>query len=229
MGTSGKQEEGESGMNVSGNPARISSRAPSQSAFDNACIDVVNLLSRQGEGPLNTRDEDLLATSLTVIVDTLPRLLSGRVAGRPHDAQDVASEALARFVQAIAQGRVTPARSPAGYLLTIAINVIRDRHRKTPLPLPANDYVLESSAHNVDDVEAVAQLLDGIASARQIRQAVARANAAGDTQAIAVIEVWLNLAARDAAAPTTREVAVEVGLGKSTVAAILQRFRTYVT
>ncbi|MEZ0579263.1 RNA polymerase sigma factor [Nocardioides sp. MH1] len=199
-----------------------------RSAFDTACSEVSMLLRLQQRTTLDSAQEADLARALTEVVRTLPRLISRRVAGHHQDTEDIAQEALTRYIRAVQQGHVSPLGSPSGYLLTIAANVVRDRHRKAPLPLPADDYILQSQAEQATDIEQVTALLDAIASVEAIRTAIAAASDADDTLVLEVVEAWLNMAGRELAAPTVREVARALGIGKSTVANTLNRFRSYI-
>jgi DNA-directed RNA polymerase specialized sigma24 family protein len=213
---------------VTAEPTRAG-RSAGGTPFDRACFEAVRLLLIQQHKDLRPQDVDLLNTSLTTVVDMLPRLLLTRVDGGLYDAQDVAQDAMARFMRAVQVGQVSLELSPSGYLLTIAVNVIRDRRRRPPLPLPAMDFVLQTSNESHDGVEAVAKLLDAMASLDQIRAAIAYAGEVGDVTTLEVVTAWLDMAGASSAAPSTREVALVLGIGKSTVANALRRFASYVS
>ncbi|MET9925465.1 MULTISPECIES: sigma factor [unclassified Streptomyces] len=197
---------------------------PQQNAFSSHCATIVRILRQQDDrGAPSPAEERDLAAALSHVTASLPRMLSARVREAGRDPQDVSQEALERFITAASTGRVDPDGSPAGYLMTIAMNVVRDALRSGPDPIP-----LDSRAPAFDaEVNPVTKLLDELASADSVRRALALAHAEGDQMVLDVIAAWLDLAHRNGMEPTSRAVAQEVGISKTTVANALLRFRRY--
>jgi DNA-directed RNA polymerase specialized sigma24 family protein len=200
----------------------VSETVPQPSRFTSQCTVIARML-RDGDGDLEQAQEEALASALRHVQSELPRLLSRRVSVEGEDPEDIAQEALRRFLTAVAAGRVDPDGSPAGYLMTIAMNVVRDSLRGKPNPVPIADFSPAPEA----DVDQVTQLLDGLASADMVRKALARAHADGDQMILEVVSTWLDFAAQLGSAPPSRAVAEEVGISKSTVANALARFKGY--
>lgn len=190
--------------------------------FTSQCTVIVRML-RDRDGDLETAHEETLASALRYVQSELPRLLSRRVTVEGADPEDIAQETLRRFLTAVGAGRVDPDGSPAGYLMTIAMNVVRDHLRGQPDPVPLADF----SPAPETGVDQVAQLLDGLASADIVRKGLARARADGDHMILEVVSAWLDLAARLGSEPPSRAVAEEVGISKTTVANALARFKRY--
>jgi hypothetical protein len=66
-----------------------------------------------------------------------------------------------------------------------------------------------------------------LVSAEQVRKALKRAHELNDGTVIEVVHAWLNLAHGASEGPASRDVALVVGVSKSTVAKALARFRGY--
>ncbi|MGW4217146.1 hypothetical protein ACWEJZ_09030 [Streptomyces bacillaris] len=197
---------------------------PQQNAFSSHCATIVRILGQQGDrGALSPAEELDLETAVSHVTSSLPRMISARVREAGLEPQDVAQQALERFIPAASTGRVDPEGAPAGYLMTIAMNVVRDALRRGPDPIP-----LDSRAPAFDaEVNPVTKLLDELASADSVRSALTLAHAQGDQMVLDVIAAWLDLAHRNGMEPTSRAVAQEVGISKTTVANALLRFRRY--
>ena len=194
--------------------------------FSLQCGVIVELLMKNKD-QLDAGEETALAAALTSVRDELPSLLSGRMPAG-HEPQDVAQDAIAKFLQAVGEGRVDPAGSPAGYLLRIAANLVRDSLRKGPVPDPYPDLDLSYGRPGTDeDTDRLARLIDTLASAERVRAAIARAVVRGDTIAVEVVQAWLDQASVLGGEPPSRAVAEAVGVSKTTVANALQRFRAY--
>lgn len=189
-------------------------------AFTRDCATMVRLLQEQKRGELTPDDEKKLAAALHVVTTALPKLTNVEPGA---ERGDVAQEALKRFLTAVNAGKVDPGRSPAGYLLVTAVNVKRSMARKPPLPIPD----LEAVEAGTADVDRVAELLDRLASGETVRHALRLAATQRDYSTIAVVRAWLDLAYKLSAAPSSRQVANELAVSKTSVANALTKFRTY--
>jgi DNA-directed RNA polymerase specialized sigma24 family protein len=195
--------------------------------FTTACVALAELLAAQRRGALDDWQERELADALSWVTNELPHLLSSRVS-KELDPQDVAQEALSRFVKKAAAGEIAVASSPSGYLLRIATNLICDEVRRGPSPLLSPDLgATDAVSTAAEELDEISRLLDGLASADTVRKALARAYAAGDAMVLEVVHAWLNQAHTLAEAPPSRAVAREVGISKTTVSNALERFRGY--
>ncbi|MFE3169824.1 RNA polymerase sigma factor [Streptomyces sp. NPDC059224] len=192
-----------------------------QTQFAVDCATITRLLKTQdGTEVLTSGEEESLAVALANVTTTLPRLLGQRVREAGRDPEDVAQEAFERFVKAVRADRVDEHHSPAGYLVTIAMNIVRDGVRG-PETVPLADSAVP---WEVDD-DQVTRLLDSLASAATIRQALERAS--DDRMVLEVVSAWLDLAHLSGKPPTSREVALRIGISKTTVANALARFRKH--
>lgn len=192
-------------------------------AFTRGCATIVRLLQLQRHGELDADDEKSLAAALIVVTETLPALMKVETRGLGVERGDVAQEALQRFLTAVNAGKVHPEGSPAGYLLVTAINVARSMARRPPLPIPD----LDALDATVADVDRYAELLDQLASEDGVREALGTAATRGDHTTVAVVRAWLDLAHNLGAAPSSRQVATELAISKTSVANALDRFRSY--
>ena len=102
-------------------------------------------------------------------------------------------------------------------------NVLRDEARGALDAIPIADIAPATDA----DTDKVARLLAELAAADDVRRGFERAYANRDYMAIDIVHAWLELAHRTGAEPTSRAVAQEVGVSKSSVANVLARFRGY--
>jgi hypothetical protein len=191
--------------------------------FTANCAMIARMLADRDRDALSPVEERALFAAISSVTAELPRLLHRRSQLGGRDPQDIAQEALERFVRMASVGRVNPEGSPAGYLMTIAMNIVRTDARGAPEAIPVADIAPAGEA----DTDKVTRLLDQMASADDVRRALARAYRKGDHMAIDVVRAWLDLAHRLGEEPTSRAVAVEVGVSKSTVANVLARFRGY--
>ncbi|GAB3812188.1 RNA polymerase sigma factor [Kribbella italica] len=192
--------------------------------FASECREITLLLG-SAESRILTADEEVrLESALRHVRSTLPNLLSWRGGDGLPDPEDTAQEALTAFLRVVKSGRVDAAKSPAGYLVTIALNVVRDHVRRgVPIPLGSPEIVVSDSA----DVDHAVGLIDRLVSADQVRKALKRAYELNDQTVIEVVHAWLNLAHDASEGPASRDVALVVGVSKSTVAKALARFRGY--
>lgn len=194
-----------------------------QTRFAADCATLTRMLRAQANGEdLDSAGEQALASALSSVNATLPRLLARRVRDVGQDPEDVAQEALERFLKAVNGGRVDPDHSPAGYLLTIAMNVARDAGRA-----PGADPLEDMAPADGTQVDQVTRMLDAVASADAVRRALARAHARGDHTVLDVVSTWLDLAYQTGKEPASREVALAVGISKTTVANALARFQGF--
>ncbi|MEU3253120.1 sigma-70 family RNA polymerase sigma factor [Streptomyces sp. NPDC006997] len=192
-----------------------------QTQFAVDCATVTRLLKAQdGDEALAPDEEHRLATALANVTTTLPRLLGQRVRDAGQDPEDIAQEAFERFVKAVRAGRVDEHHSPAGYLVTIAMNIARDGVRR-PDTIP----LAEAGASRDTREDQVTRMIDSLASAETVRRALERALAERDQMVLEVVPAWLDLAHHTGKQPTSREVALYVGISKTTVANVLGRFR----
>jgi DNA-directed RNA polymerase specialized sigma24 family protein len=196
---------------------------PEPTHFAAQCGVIARLLMGHERDDLDSEEEDALAAAMSYVTEQLPLMLSRRIKAENRDPQDIAQEALVRFLRAAGAGRVDPDHSPAGYLLTIALNVMRDDTRAA-VPTLVFDETLPTSETEIDHVT---QLLDRLASAETVRRGLTRAYERGDRMTLDVVRAWLDLAHRLGEAPSSRSVAEEVGVSKSTVANVLDRFKGY--
>jgi len=196
---------------------------PEPTHFAAQCGVIARLLADHERDALSPKEEEALAAAMSYVTEQLPLLLSPRIKVENQDPQDIAQEALARFVRAAGAGRVHFDHSPAGYLLTIAMNVVRDDIKGAVPTLALTEALLAYET----DVDQVSRLLDRLASADSVRRGLARAYENGDRMALDVVRAWLDLAHRLGEPPPSRAVAEEVGVSKSTVANVLDRFKRY--
>lgn len=197
--------------------------ASQQTQFTADCATLARMLKVQDSGEaLGSAREQALALALSSVTAALPRLLGQRVRATGQEPEDVAQEALERFVKAVYAGRVDPDRSPAGYLLTIAMNIARDGGRG-----PDTDPFGDAVPVVETEIDQVTRLLNELASAETVRRALARAYDDGDHMVLEVVAAWLDLAHQTGKEPPSREVALKVGISKTTVANALARFRRF--
>jgi DNA-directed RNA polymerase specialized sigma24 family protein len=192
-------------------------------AFDRACRDVVVLLRLESQRPLDAAEDGMLEDALGQIIDSLPRLLIVEAADGVETA-DVLQEALAKFLTAATRGMVDPAKSPAGYLMRIAVNVVRDLGRKSQVSGPMFGAPDEEFRHPLTDIspDEFEPLMNRIDSDSDIRHALERCTE--DQTVLDVVAVWLDMAESNGAPPSQRDVAAQVGISKTAVAKALQRF-----
>ncbi len=191
--------------------------------FTANCALIARMLADRDREGLSLMEDRALFAAISSVRAELPRLLQRRAQLGGRDPEDIAQEVFERFIKAVSTGRVDPEGSPAGYLITIAMNLVRDGARGGPDAIPLANIAPASEA----DTDKVTRLLDQMASAGDVRRALARAHRKRDYMTIDVVQAWLDLAYRHGAEPSSRAVAEEVGVSKSTVANVLARFRGY--
>ncbi|WP_433075182.1 sigma factor [Dactylosporangium sp. CA-052675] len=199
--------------------------ADRKTTFTEQCVTLVRLILEQDRHPLDAEQEERYAVALRSVTDGLPRLI--RRDDRPGlEPEDIAQQALLKFINAIRSGRVDPDRSPSGYLLKIATTVASDLRRPGLPPSPIPDADLDRVWSGAGDDEAD-RLIEQLASESQVRSALALAVRRGDLSVVNVVHEWLNQARRNDADATQRAVAEAVGMSKSAVGKCLARFEQY--
>jgi DNA-directed RNA polymerase specialized sigma24 family protein len=191
--------------------------------FDTLCRVVAHYLGVQNDRNLDAQEERELAHALRNVSESLPKLLASRRGTHFLDPQDVAQEAVGLFVKAAASGRIRADRSPAGYLMRTATNVvITALRRPAPPQLLGDDDVI---ADPISPDETVA-LIDRLASRDTVRAALRASAEEGDDTTVAVIGAWLDQAAIEGREPSIRAVAALAGVSHTSVVRCLARFRS---
>lgn len=139
------------------------------------------------------------------------------------DRNDIIGDALAAFLGAVQEGKVRLEGEPGGYLWRTSQHRAVDRLRR-PTELPLDESPPET--YGPDD-DAIAARMDERARASDIHLAIGLARADGNHRVNRTISEWLVLAQKNGEAPSTREVAVEMGVSHDTVARHLKTFRGY--
>ncbi|MGI8684582.1 MAG: sigma-70 family RNA polymerase sigma factor [Acidimicrobiales bacterium] len=142
-----------------------------------------------------------------------------------HDLEEVVASALVRFVGAVTGGALDPDRSAAAYLTVVARNSAIDLLRAKKHVERSADWRLASAGAEDETVEA---LTDAMTAHDVVRPALRKAAAAGEHSVVRVVAEWLDLAAEQGRAPTTREVAAVAGMSHMSVSRALRRFRDLV-
>jgi DNA-directed RNA polymerase specialized sigma24 family protein len=175
------------------------------------------LLALIGGAAPHARD----ARDLEVVLDGLTRFLGGRFpALSAAEVADLASESLARFLDAVRTGNFEPGRPAAPYLTRIAHNLAVSHLRR------ARSGELPHVEAALDD-EALAHLLDARATSERLQFALQAAAERGDHVLLRVVRAWLVLAEQRSEAPTSREVAERLAISHTTVNEALGRLREY--
>lgn len=183
------------------------------SKFDREVSRLVSLLA----------DDAAVSDDLRAVEAELRRRLSSY---KPRvDTEAVAQEAVLRLVERLRSGSRERVRHPGALLLVIARRLALDQLRSAWVqrtePLPGE--LLKASA----DDDAIAALLSRDATAQVVSDAIGTAAQQGDDVVVRCVAVWLDLAERHGAAPTSREIAALASVSHTTVANALARFRRY--
>ncbi len=183
------------------------------SKFDREVSRLVSLLA----------DDAAVSDDLRAVEAELRRRLSSY---EPRvDTEAVAQEAVLRLVERLRSGSRERVRHPGALLLVIARRLALDQLRSAWVqrtePLPGE--LLKASA----DDDAIAALLSRDATAQVVSDAIGTAAQQGDDVVVRCVAVWLDLAERHGAAPTSREIAALASVSHTTVANALARFRRY--
>jgi len=194
--------------------------------FDALCRAVAHHVAVQNERDLDAHEERDLAHALTSVSESLPRLLTSRRGTYFLDPRDVAQEAIGLFVKAAASGRIRADRSPAGYLMRTASNLVITALRRPAPPLLLGDDDVVATPISADETVA---LIDRLASRDTVRAALLASAEAGDHTTVAVIGAWLDQAAVEGREPSIRAVAALAGVSHTSVVRCLARFRSRLT
>lgn len=141
-----------------------------------------------------------------------------------EDIEEVAADAVLRLITAAEAERLDPTR-PAGAWLRVvadhlALDALRQRRRR------GQTVAYEEWAHDrVRDDDQVAALFDEWAAADDVARAMRRAGDSGQHEIVRAIATWLDLAAADGEAPSSRRVAERMGVSHMTVQRALRAFR----
>lgn len=145
----------------------------------------------------------------------------------PAELDDVVDEALARSVQAVAEGVLDLTRADApGYVVVTARHVAVDRmRRRRDVVVDPGDLAVRS----VEAAEGPEAILIAMITAEDSVDRVARAIRAldgrGRSQTIKVVATWLDQAQILGKAPSSRVVGARCGVSHTAVRQHLERFR----
>lgn len=160
------------------------------------------------------------------LIRTIERYVGRRYANvSSHDAEEIATEAILRVLQANKAGRLKLTGDPTGYLVAVARNIVFDRSRTWAKHSEVPVSSLESLGAENPDNSAIAEFINQDAARESIRRALATARSDGDHTTYRVITFVLNEAERTGELPSNREVASHLGLSHTGVAKSLARFR----
>jgi DNA-directed RNA polymerase specialized sigma24 family protein len=172
-------------------------------------------------------DVDSPSEEIHRLLAWLTRNLRGRFVGQiaETDLEEIASDAVQRFMTAARQGRVSASGNPSGYLARIAMNAAIDRLRKDHRMtlVDPSDLVDLGGSYATDD--EIAARLDGRADASLIRRALSAARGAGDSTVVRVVTYLLEEIERTGEVPSARAAGAALGLSHTGVAKALERFR----
>jgi len=141
-----------------------------------------------------------------------------------EEVEEVAADAVLRLITAAEAERLDPAR-PAGAWLRVvadhlALDALQQRRRR------GQTVAYDEQAHDLaGDDDRVAALFDEWAAADDVARALRRAGDAGQHEIVRAIATWLDLAAADGEAPSSRRVAERMGVSHMTVQRALRAFR----
>lgn len=145
------------------------------------------------------------------------------------DAQDAANETIERLLSHRDRLAVLPADRLVPYAIRVVRNVHADRWRSRRRELPLSTHGEDQSREGASDDDAVLSMLDRAASLETVRRVLLRLGAADDHGAVSVLLAWLDLAQRQGAPPTSREVGTAVGMSHTAVSRALKRARHLLT
>jgi DNA-directed RNA polymerase specialized sigma24 family protein len=140
------------------------------------------------------------------------------------DAEDITDAALVRGLDAGLQ--LHQVRRPIAYILQIARNTRSDRFRRNR-EVPVDPDSIGDWSENTDD-DSLLRLLNQGLSLEMVRAALQLASRQNDMTCLHVVQTWLDLAAKRDRTPSSRDVAMALGVAHTTVQRALGRFRGYV-
>lgn len=181
-------------------------------SFADASYRVSQAMVFDGASP-DTRDYEIVRSALIRVIMVRYRALG------TGELLDIVDEAVARMLrESRRQGHALNA--PAGWLVTVATNLARDRLRRLGREA---ELVMEPAAD--DDV---ARMIDANATHDALQRAMDQAIAQGDWVAVRVVTVWLDEAHERGVEPSSRLVGEQCGVSHTTVNKALARFRSYI-
>jgi DNA-directed RNA polymerase specialized sigma24 family protein len=159
---------------------------------------------------------------LDLVLNALTRILHAKHPGlTASDIEDVVDRSIYLFIVAARKGQIDSSRQPAAYLIAIAMRAAVDAIRAL-----SREIADEGEIETLVGDDELARSLDAAASAASVEEAMRRAAAAGDYQAMTVARAWLDAASRGET-PTSRSVGATVRLSHTAVLTALDRFRSY--
>jgi DNA-directed RNA polymerase specialized sigma24 family protein len=178
---------------------------PAQDDLDGAVEAMIDAMSPGGLGRL-PREAHLVARRACV---SEVRRTSARVV----DAEDVADEAIVRFLARVATAQIDRDKSPAGYLVTITRNLARR-------------LAVEEGAVELDRIEELpaAPPVVAVEDAEQLQTVMRRLHRRGDTRAVRALVAWLDVAYAGEE-PTLRAVATYADMSTMSILRALRRAR----
>lgn len=191
----------------------MDARRPQQSELDQKVAQLASAL--HADAPASTE-----LRAVEVEVQRWLRPYEPRV-----DTEAIAQEAVMRVFDRMRAHAEADVQYPARLLRVIAHRLAVDQIRSgwvRQTELVPTDVLDQSS-----DDDAVAALLSREATAQLVDCAMRRAAQQDDHMVVRSVAVWLDLAERSGAAPTTRQVAARAGISHTSVGRALARFRAY--
>lgn len=138
--------------------------------------------------------------------------------------EDIIQETLLLLISGVQRGIVDRTGNLAAFIRTVALNCVRDAGRyRLRRPLVDSDQLPEPMS---DD--GVAQLLDAMTSAEQVRAGLEAVTVDGELELATFVSEWLTIAERLGEAPSLREAAEEMGTNHMHVSREIARFAKYV-
>lgn len=185
---------------------------------------VLELLASRDDG------EELSQAALDMITDRLHEHVRRKYPTLAGAAEDLAQDALVRFLRAVAAGRVErPARDaepegdekPELYLLKTLERLCLDALRRSDRVRAATTRI-----EVTDDDDLASSVAGRVDAGALVRKAIAAALTAGDVTAVAILQSWKDAAHRYGK-PTLAEVKEVSGRSVPTVRSVLEAFRRW--
>jgi DNA-directed RNA polymerase specialized sigma24 family protein len=179
----------------------------------------LDITARELTIALRARSEPSATTFHTVWRELLARVPRQPATSEPDT---VVSAVLERFVAAVRSGKVEPATAGA-YLATALRNAAIDEQRRSRVRREHPERLAAVRSAEADD--AVTRLLDANAARDAVHQALKLAADDERYSLVRVITQWLDLAERDGEPPSSRDVAIVLGISHTAVNQALSTFR----